>query len=83
MAIGDPSLPMNETTQPNEDLILEQLWRPALAISEACYAAALTAYEGAAADGLCHEGALECALAAMRHVDVAAVITRSLTETGT
>ncbi len=73
---------MNETPERNESLVLEPLWELATAVREACYAAALAAYETAAADGLCHEGALECALAAMRRVDVAAVLARRLREIG-
>lgn len=71
---------MNETTERNDIPVLAWLWEPATAVRDACYAAALAAYDAAAADGLCHEGALECALAAMRRVDVAAVVTRALAE---
>ncbi len=40
----------------------------------ACVEAALTAHEDASANGLCAEGAWECAVDAMRHLDVAALI---------
>lgn len=82
MASGNPATPMNEIAERGEALVREPLWELATAVREACYAAALAAYEDAATDGLCHEGALECALAAMRRVDVAAVLARALAETG-
>lgn len=72
---------MNEITERHEALALDPLWEAATAVRDACYAAALAAYEDAAADGLCHEGALECALAAMRRVDMAAVLARRFTDT--
>ncbi|MCC6166485.1 MAG: acetyltransferase [Caldilineaceae bacterium] len=40
-------------------------------IRAVCIQAALDGYETAAADGLCAEGAWECAVDAMRHVDLA------------
>lgn len=43
------------------------------AVREACIAAALTGYEEAGLSGLCHEGRWECAISAMRIVDLAAV----------
>lgn len=39
-----------------------------------CIGAALDAYETAATDGLCAEGAWECAVEAMRRVDLAALV---------
>jgi hypothetical protein len=42
-------------------------------VRAACIGAALDAYETAAADGLCAEGAWECAVEAMRSVDLAAL----------
>jgi hypothetical protein len=42
----------------------------ALKIREACVQAALEGYEQAAMDGLCHEGAFEAAIDAMRSLDV-------------
>lgn len=52
----------------------EQVRLLAEAVRKACVEAALTAYEDAAMSGLCHEGAWECAVDAMRSLDVAAVI---------
>lgn len=43
-------------------------------IREACIAAALAAYEDAAVRGLCHEGAWEAAVGAMRALDLTAVV---------
>lgn len=43
-------------------------------IRAACIQAALDGYETAAADGLCAEGAWECAVDAMRHADLAALV---------
>ncbi len=48
--------------------------RLAEAVRAACARAALDAYERAATDGLCDEGALEVALDAMRAIDIDAVI---------
>jgi hypothetical protein len=45
----------------------------ATAIRSACIQAALAAYETAREDGLCHAGAWECAVDAIRSLDVAAV----------
>lgn len=43
------------------------------AVRAACAKAAQAAYEQARMDGLCHEGALECAAGALQQVDVGAV----------
>ncbi len=48
--------------------------RLAETVRAACVRTALDAYERAAADGLCDEGALEVALDAMRAIDIDAVI---------
>lgn len=48
--------------------------RLAEAIRAACIQAALQGYADAAVSGLCHEGAWECAVDAMRALDVAAII---------
>jgi hypothetical protein len=42
----------------------------ATAVREACVRAALTAYDDAAMNGLCHEGAWECAVDAMRSLNI-------------
>ena len=44
------------------------------AVREACIAAALEGYENAGLSGLCHEGRWECAISAMRIVDLEAVL---------
>lgn len=44
------------------------------AVREACIAAALAGYEDAGMSGLCHEGRWECAISAMRIVDLEAVL---------
>ena len=54
------------------------LWQLATAVRNACYKAAAAAYKEAQMDGLCEEGAWECALDAMRSVDCKTVITRTV-----
>jgi hypothetical protein len=44
------------------------------AVRAACLAAAIAAYEQAGSDGLCHEGAWENALGAIRSLPVAAIV---------
>lgn len=44
------------------------------AIRDACVQAALDGYEQAQIAGLCHEGAWECAVDAMRRVDLDAIL---------
>jgi hypothetical protein len=44
------------------------------AVRTACIAAALDSYEDASMRGLCHEGAWECAIGAMRTLDVKALL---------
>ncbi|HSM57043.1 MAG TPA: hypothetical protein VK879_12900 [Candidatus Sulfomarinibacteraceae bacterium] len=46
----------------------------ARAVRDACARAALAAYEGAAMDGLCHEGAWEVAVGAIRVLDVERIV---------
>jgi hypothetical protein len=60
---------------PNDDINAE-LWSFATAVRDAVYTAALAAYENARMDGLCHEGAQECALQAMRALDYQTLILR-------
>ena len=48
--------------------------RLAEAVREACLKAARQGYEEAAASGLCHEGAVEASLDAVRMVDLKAVL---------
>ena len=42
-------------------------------IRDACIAAAIAGYEDAAISGLCHEGAFEAAISAMRRLDLDAL----------
>jgi hypothetical protein len=48
--------------------------RLAITIREACVKAALEGYEQAAMDGLCHEGAFEAAVDAIRSLDIDAIL---------
>ena len=48
--------------------------RIAEAVRQACIEAALTVYEDAGINGLCHEGRWECAVDAMRALNVAAIV---------
>lgn len=47
--------------------------RVAEALKRACIEAALAAYEDAKVRGLCHEGAWECAIEALRSLDAKAL----------
>ena len=46
----------------------------AQAVREACLTAALRAYEDAGLSGLCHEGRWECAIDAIRALDLQALV---------
>jgi len=46
------------------------------AVRQACIEAALAAYADARLDGLGHEGAWECAVDAMRSLDLASIVAR-------
>ena len=46
----------------------------ALAVRDACFQLAASRYEDATMSGLCHEGALEVALDAIRSLDVAPIV---------
>lgn len=50
-------------------------YRLAEAVRQACIDVALTAYEDAGINGLCHEGRWECAVDALRGLDVMALVT--------
>jgi hypothetical protein len=58
------------STQPSPD----ERRRLAEATREACIRAALAGYETAAMSGLCHEGAWENAISAIRQVDLDSII---------
>ncbi len=52
----------------------------ALAVRSACIAAALDGYERAQIAGLCQEGAWECAVDAMRMLDLGPILTPPRTD---
>ena len=58
----------------NESLSVNEKKGLAEAVRKACIRAALAGYEQAAMDGLCHEGAWEVAVGAMRMLDVERLI---------
>ncbi|GIK55036.1 MAG: hypothetical protein BroJett015_06990 [Chloroflexota bacterium] len=57
-----------------DELVKERLYQLATAVRDDCFAAAVSAYENASMDGLCHDGAWECALDAMRSVNFEAIL---------
>ena len=61
---------------------LEERRQLAERVRRACIEAALAGYEHAAISGLCHEGAWECAISAMRVVDLGAIAEASVQEDG-
>ncbi|MFN2181619.1 MAG: acetyltransferase [Candidatus Promineifilaceae bacterium] len=63
-----------------ENALHEVLWLVATAVRDACYSAALSAYEDASIDGLCHDGARECALAAMRELDYSSIVSKAISD---
>jgi hypothetical protein len=66
---------MQPPTQPkNEALIGPEQRQLAEAVRAACIQAALAGYEEASMDGLCHEGAWELAIDAIRALDIEAII---------
>jgi len=52
----------------------QELLRIAEAVRSACAAAAKRAFDDAAISGLCHDGAVECALGAIQALDLDAII---------
>jgi hypothetical protein len=53
------------------------------AVRQVCIEAALAAYEDAHMNGLCHEGAWECAVDAMQSLNLASIVAgKSLSESG-
>lgn len=70
-------MPTTNTNQPSEE-ILEPGYREqrlAEAVRSACIEAALDGYERARISGLCEEGALECAIDAIRMLDLGPIAT--------
>jgi hypothetical protein len=57
-----------------DQILMGEQHRIAEAVRERCVRAALEGYERAAQDGLCHEGAWEAAVDAIRALDVDAVL---------
>jgi hypothetical protein len=62
---------MQETTAMGEQELKRRL---AEAVRDACLKAARDAYENAGVSGLCEEGRWECAVAAIRSLDLQAII---------
>lgn len=58
----------------SDDLSISERRRLAEAVRSACLQASLEAYERAAMSGLCREGAWECAVDAVRALDLDAII---------
>lgn len=56
------------------DLKITELTTLVEAVRQACIEAALAAYEDARLNGLCHAGAWECAVDAMRSLDLASTM---------
>ena len=65
---------MNGGVKMSEQILLGEQRRMAEAVRGACIRAALEGYERAALDGLCHEGAWEAAVDAIRALDVNSII---------
>jgi hypothetical protein len=61
----------------------QNLLRIAEAIRAACLDAALESYEDASMRGLCHEGAWECAIGAIRSLNVKRILQQQQTENRT
>lgn len=60
--------------QNNKTVTLSEPQRLAEAIRDACIQAALTGYNDASMSGLCHEGAWECAVDAMRSLNLDPIV---------
>lgn len=58
----------------DKQVLLDSQRRLAEAIRDACFRAAVEGYERAAMAGLCHEGAWECAVDAIRTLNIEAVL---------
>lgn len=71
---------MTSKARKEENAIYEQLWQLATSVRDSCYSAAVTAYKDASTDGLCHDGAWECALEAMHGLDFESIIIKAVAE---
>jgi hypothetical protein len=63
----------NRDQKDDEERLNEQR-QVAEAVRQACLQAALAGYEDASISGLCHEGAWECAVDAIRSLDIDAFL---------
>jgi hypothetical protein len=66
---------MTSKASQDENVVQDKLWLLATAVRDSCFSAAIAAYENASTDGLCHDGAWECALDAMRIINIEFIIT--------
>lgn len=67
---------MSNDAKNKDRVVRDHLWLLVTAIRDSCFSAAAAAYEDASVDGLCHDGAWECALEAMRAIDFESVIAK-------
>lgn len=74
--INNGALVMTEHLYDDENTVHRALWLLATTVRDRCFSEALAAYEDASIDGLCHEGAWECAAAAMRTVDLESIVSK-------
>lgn len=71
---------MTNSDDNRENEIQERLWQLATDARDTCFATAVTAYENASMDSLCHDGTWECALDAMQSVNFEAIIHKVTTK---
>lgn len=69
---------MTNMVKDEENAAYEQLWQLTTAVRDACFSAAVTAYEDARMAGLCHEGAWECALESIRAINVDSMVPKTI-----
>lgn len=70
---------MKHTANHQEYKKLGEQRQLAEAVRTACIQAALTGYEDARMSGLCHEGAWECAIDAIRSLNINAILEQRFT----
>ena len=68
----------NYRDQQNEGLRLKEQRQLAEVIRQACLQAALAGYDDASISGLCYEGAWECAIDAIRSLDINTILEQAL-----
>jgi hypothetical protein len=71
---------MAEHVYDEQNAVHKALWLLASALRDRCFSAALAAYEDASIDGLCHDGAWECALEAMQAIDLEKIVSKVIAE---